>query len=290
MTILLQNIIFGVLIGGLYGLGAVGLSLVFGVLRILNVAHGELIMLGGYLSFWLFTLEGVDPFLSILLSGPVLFAVGAVLYQGVFRHIARFPTEQKIKNSILIGFGLALVLHTLAILAWEADERIITPVYAGRVLALGSLVVPLSRLGTLLVAFLVLSGLHGFLTRTKAGVAIRATAADPQAAALSGIAVGRISLVAFALGSGLAGVAGALISVSDAISPAIGLSWTLKSLIVIVLGGMGNVFGTFAAGLFLGAAEAASGFLLGNLYREVAGLGLFLLALSIRPQGLFARG
>lgn len=287
--ILLQNTIFGLLIGGLYGLGAVGLSLVFGVLRMLNVSHGELIMLGGYASFWLFTLWRVDPFLSMLVAGPALFLVGGLVYRILFRHFVHFPDEQKIKNSILVGFGLALILQTLAILAWEADERAVTPAYAGRVLALGQVVIPLSRMGALLVAFLVLGGLHLFLMRTRRGTAIRATAQDEMAAALMGIPVHSVFFTAFALGSALAGVAGALVSVSDAISPAIGLSWTLKGLIVIVLGGMGNIFGTFVAGLFLGVAESVSGFLFGNVYREVVGLVIFLLVLSVRPQGLFAR-
>jgi len=287
--ILLQNAIFGLLIGGLYGLGAVGLSLVFGVLRMLNVSHGELIMLGGYASFWLFTLWRVDPFLSMLVAGPALFLIGGLLYRILFRHFIHFPEDQKIKNSILIGFGLALVLQTLAILAWGADERAVTPVYAGRVIPLGPVVIPLSRMGALLVAFLVLGGLHLFLTRTRRGTAIRATSQDEMAAALMGIPVNTVFFTAFALGSALAGVAGALLSVSDAISPAIGLSWTLKALIVIVLGGMGNIFGTFVAGLFLGVAESVSGFLFGNVYREVVGLVVFLLVLSLRPQGLFAR-
>src|SRR5881296_1425636 len=251
MTILLQNAVFGLLIGGLYGLGAVGLSLVFGVLAVLNVAHGELIMLGGYVSVWLFTLWRVDPFVSVLAAGPVLFLGGAVLFRLLFTRLASYSEEVRIKNSILIGFGLALVLQTLA--------------------------------------FLVLGGLHLFLTRTRAGTALRATADDDQAAALVGIPIGRVYLIAFALGSALAGVAGALVSVSDAISPAIGLGWTLKALIVIVLGGMGNVFGTFVAGLFLGVAESMSGFLLGNAYREVVGLVMFLIVLSVRPRGLFSR-
>lgn len=288
-TIYLQNIVFGVLIGGLYGLGAVGLSLVFGVLRMLNVAHGELIMLGGYLTFWLFTLWRVDPFLSVLISGPILFLVGGVLYQALFRRLIHFAEEKKIKNSILIGFGLALVVQTLAILAWEADERAVTPAYAGQVLPLGGVVVPLARLGALVLAFLALGGLHLFLTRTRQGTAIRATAEDETAAALVGIPIGTMFLVAFALGSALAGVAGALVSVSEAINPAIGLNWTLKALIVVVLGGMGNIFGTFVAGLFLGVVESTSGFLLGNVYREVVGLAMFLLVLSLRPQGLFSR-
>ncbi|HXF83708.1 MAG TPA: branched-chain amino acid ABC transporter permease [bacterium] len=288
-AILLQNGVFGVLVGGLYGLGAVGLSLAFGVLRMLNVAHGELIMLGGYASVWLFALARIDPFVAVLVAAPLLFLVGAGLFRALFRHLARADETQRIKTSILIGFGLTLVLQTLAILLWDADERAVTPGYAGQVLALGRVVVPLSRLGALVLAFLILGGLHLFLTRSRAGTAIRATAEDEQAAALVGIPVERIYLTAFALAAALAGVAGALVSVSDAISPAIGLHWTLKALIVIVLGGMGNVLGTFVAGLFLGVVESMSGFLLGNAYREVVGLALFLLVLGVRPQGLFSR-
>lgn len=288
--ILLQNAVFGLLVGGLYGLGAVGLSLVFGVLAMLNVAHGELIMLGGYLSFWLFSLWGVDPFASILIAGPALFLVGAILYRVLFSRLIHFSEEQKIKNSILIGFGLALVLQTLATLAWEADDRAVTPSYAGQVLPVGGVVVPFSRLGALALAFVVLGGLHLFLTRTRAGTAIRATAQDETGAMLVGIPIRKVFLTAFALGSALAGVAGSLVTVSDAINPTIGLHWTLKALIVVVLGGMGNIFGTFVAGLFLGVAESMSGFLLGNAYREVVGLALFLIVLSVRPQGLFARG
>jgi branched-chain amino acid transport system permease protein len=288
MTILLQNAIFGVLIGGLYGLAAVGLALVFGVLKMLNVAHGELIMLGGYAGVWLFTLWRTDPFVSLVPSALALFLAGVVLYQVLFSRLAYAPDETKLKNSILIGFGLALVVQTLAILAWTADERAITTSYAGAVLPLGGTVVPLSRLGALGVAALTLGGLHLFLHRTFPGKAIRATAEDAEAASLVGIPVPRVFLMAFGLGSALAGIAGTLVSTTDAISPAIGLSWTLKALIVVVLGGLGNVFGTFVAGLFLGVVESMSGFFLGNAYREVMGLVLFLLVLSLRPQGLFA--
>ena len=288
-SVLLQNAVFGLLLGGIYGLGAVGLSLVFCVLAVLNVAHGELIMLGGYVSVWLFILWRVDPFVSVLVAGPALFVVGAVLFRLLFRRLVSYAEDDRIKTSILIGFGLALVVQTLAILAWGADERAVTPPYAGMVMSVGNVVVPLSRLGALALAFLVLGGVHLFLTRTRVGTALRATADDEQGAVLVGIPIGATYLRAFALGSALAGVAGALVSVSDAVSPAIGLHWTLKALIVIVLGGMGNIFGTFVAGLFLGLAEATSGFLLGNAYREVVGLMLFLLVLSVRPRGLLTR-
>ncbi len=289
MIILAQNALFGLLIGGVYGVAAVGLSLVFGVLKMLNVAHGELIMLGGYVGFWLFTLWHVDPFLSLLPGAFALFAVGSLLYTVLFSRLIYFPEEAKLKNSILVGFGLALVVQTLAIQAWTADERAIGTAYAGAVIALDGVVVPWSRLGVLAVAFLTLGGLHVFLHRTYPGKAIRATAEDVEAASLAGIPVPFVFLTSFGLGSALAGIAGTLVGMTDAVSPAIGLTWTLKALIVVVLGGLGSIAGTFVAGLALGVAESLGGFLLGNAYREVMGLVLFLLVLSLRPQGLFAR-
>jgi len=289
LSIFAQNAIFGLLIGGLYGLAAVGLSLVFGVLKILNVAHGELLMLGGYAAFWLFTLWHVDPFVSLLPSAAAMFVVGAVLYRLLFARLLYAPDDTKLKNSILIGFGLSLVLQTAALLAWTADERAVETAASGSVLPVGAVVVPVLRLASLGVAFAVLAGLHVFLQRTRWGTAVRATADDVVAAAIVGIPVPRVFLGAFGLGSALAGVAGALVSVTGSVNPTIGLSWTLKALIVVVLGGMGNILGTFVAGLFLGIAEAVSGFVLGNAYREIMGLVLFLVVISVRPQGLFSR-
>jgi branched-chain amino acid transport system permease protein len=289
MSILAQDLIFGALVGGLYGLAAVGLSLVFGVLKMLNVAHGELLMLGGYVAFWLFTLFRIDPFVSIVPSALALFVVGVVLYRLLFARLVFASDETKLKNSILIGFGVSLVLQTLVLIAWTADERAVTTATAGAVLPVGGVVVPVARLGALAVAFLTLGGLHLFLQYARLGRAIRATADDVEGAYLVGVPVPAVFLIAFGLGSALAGIAGALVSTTDAVSPSIGLSWTLKALIVVVLGGVGHMFGTFVAGVFLGVAESASGFLLGNAYREVMGLVLFLLVLSLRPQGLFAR-
>ncbi len=289
LSIFEQNAIFGLLIGGLYGLAAVGLSLVFGVLKILNVAHGELLMLGGYAAFWLFTLWHVDPFMSLVPSAAAMFLIGALLYRLLFARLLYAPDDLKLKNSILIGFGLSLVLQTAALLAWTADERAVETAASGAVLPVGGVVVPVLRLASLGVAFAVLAGLHVFLQKTRWGTAVRATADDVEAAEIVGIPVPRVFLGAFGLGSALAGVAGALVSVTASVNPTVGLSWTLKALIVVVLGGMGNIFGTFVAGLFLGVAEAVSGFVLGNAYREIMGLVLFLVVISVRPQGLFSR-
>jgi branched-chain amino acid transport system permease protein len=286
---LVQSLVLGVLIGGLYGLAAAGLSLVFGVLKVLNVAHGELIMLGGYLAFWLFELLGLDPFLSLLLVIPLSAVGGAVLYGGLFRFIVRFGEETRIKNSLLIGFGLALTLHALAVRLFTADERSITTPYGSRPLVVGGVVVPLGRLLSLGVALGLIVLLHRFLQRARWGQAIRATAEDWEAALLLGIDVRRAYVLAFALGTALAGAAGSLVSVGYSISPAIGLEWTLKALIVIVLAGLGSVFGTFVAGVVLGCAEAVSATLLGGAYREVVGLLLFFCVLAARPEGLFGR-
>jgi branched-chain amino acid transport system permease protein len=287
VTAIVQQLLLGVLIGGLYGLAAAGLSLVFGVLRVLNVAHGELIMLGGYGAFWLFALSGVDPFAGLALVTVAAVIAGLALYWALFRFVVRTHEETRIKNSLLIGFGLALALHALAVRLWTADERAITTAYAGAVLKLGGLTIPLVRLASLVVAFALIAVLHLLLTRWRWGRAIRATAEDWQAALLTGIDVRRAYLLAFALGTGLAGAAGTLVSVGYSISPSIGLEWTLKALIVIVLAGLGSMFGTFVGGLFLGVAEAASAVIFGGPYREVVGLVIFLAVLVARPQGLF---
>ncbi|MBI3454987.1 MAG: branched-chain amino acid ABC transporter permease [Candidatus Rokubacteria bacterium] len=289
MRLLLQQLVLGLLLGGLYGLAAAGLSLIFGVLRVLNVAHGELIMLGGYAAFWLATLAGLDPFVALLVVLPLGLLVGAGLYAGLFGWVVRFDEETRVKNSLLVGFGLALALHALAIRVFTADERSIPTAYGGTVLSVGGLVFPLVRLLGLALAFGLILLLHLFLQRARWGRAIRAAAEDWEAALLAGIDVRRAYLLAFALGTALAGAAGDLVSVAYSISPAIGLEWTLKALIVVVLAGLGSVVGTFAGGLVLGLAEAVSAAAVGGPYREVVGLVIFLAVLLARPQGLFGR-
>ena len=282
-----QLLLFGIFVGALYGVAAVGLALVFGVMRILNVAHGELLMLGGYVSFWLFALWRVDPFLSLLATVPVLFVIGLGLNTTLFTHVTRLDEEAKIKNSLLIGFGLALILSNLAIQLWTADERSVTAGYSGLGVQLFGIALPYTRLAGLAVALLAIVALHLFLQRTFLGKAIRATAEDWEAAELAGVNIRRVYLITFAIGSALAGVAGTLVSVGYTIAPNIGLSWTIKALVVVVLAGLGNVFGVFAAGILLGIAEALSVLAIGPAYREVVGLVLFLAALLLRPEGLF---
>jgi branched-chain amino acid transport system permease protein len=289
VSALAQQIVLGILIGGLYGLAAAGLSLVFGVLKVLNVAHGELIMLGGYAAFWSVALLGVDPFGSLALVAPLALLAGVVLYGALFGFVVRANEETREKNSLLIGFGLALVLQALAVRLWTADERSIVTPYGGAVISLGGLSIPVVRLLSLVLAFAIIGGLQLLLTHWRWGKAIRATADDWQAALLTGIDVRRAYLLAFAIGTGLAGAAGVLVTVSYSVSPSIGLEWTLKALIVVVLAGLGSMIGTFVGGILLGVAEALSAAAFGGPYREVVGLVLFVVVLCARPRGLFAR-
>ena len=284
-----QNLVFGILVGALYGLAAVGLSLVFGVTKFLNVAHGELLMFGGYASFWVFTLWGVDPFLTLPSTIIFLLLIGIVLYQVLFVRMVKLTEEHKIKKTLLVGFGLSLVLQNLALRLWTADDRGITTSYSGQALTFLGVRFPIVRVASLGIAFVSLLALHLFLRRTYTGKAIRATVEDWEAATLMGIDIHKVYLLSFVLGAALAGVAGALVSVGYSIEPAMGLHWTLKGLIVMVMGGLGSIMGTFVGGIVLGVTESATSFLIprGGTYREVVGLFLFILILIFRPQGLF---
>jgi branched-chain amino acid transport system permease protein len=284
-----QNLIFGLFVGGIYGVAAAGLALVFGVLKLLNVAHGELLMFGGYITFWLFNLLGLDPFLSLLSSIPILFVVGIVLDRLVFQRLVRLSGEARIKNSLLVSFGLALILQNLALQFFSADERTVQLSYSGAGMNLLGVTLPYTRLISLLAAFVAAMALHLFLHTTYPGKAVRAVAEDGESAALVGIDTSRVYLYTMGIGAALAGLAGSLVVVGYGIEPSIGLSWTLKALVVIILAGTGSVLGAFPAGLLLGLVEAISGIAFGAIYRETAGLVLFLLVLLLRPNGLFGR-
>jgi branched-chain amino acid transport system permease protein len=283
----LQSLVSGALTGALYGLAALGLSLVFGVLKILNVAHGELLMLGGYASFWVFRLLGIDPYVSLVIVLPLMLIAGAFLHLGLFSRVVQFNEEHRIKNSLLIGFGLTLIFQTLAIRLFTADERSIATAYSTDALVFLGIRFPIVRLSGLIIGIITVVGLQLFLQRTYWGKAIRATAEDWQTASLAGINVQRTYLITFALGTALASLAGMLVTLGYSVSPSIGLNWTLKALIVVVLAGLGSMPGTFLAGILLGVTEAASSMIFGGQYRELVGLVIFFIILSLRPQGLF---
>lgn len=287
--LILQSVVSGVLVGGMYGLVALGLALAFGVLKVLNVAHGELLMLGGYVSFFAFTVWDLDPFVSMPLVFVSMFLFGVVLYLVLFRYVTRTEIHTRIKNSLLISFGLVLVLQALAVRFFTADERTISTAYSLEALTIGPVRVPVVRLAGLVVAVIAALALEWLLSRTRFGRALRATSEDWTRAALTGVNVRRIYLIAFAISAALAAIAGSLVSLGYSISPSIGLGWTLKALIVVVLAGLGSMRGIIVAGIFLGLVESLASIWLGGQYREVVALVLFLVILSFRPHGFYGR-
>jgi len=283
-----QTFVSGIQIGAMYGLIAVGLSLTFGVMKILNIAHGEFLMVGGYIAFWLFTLHGVDPLLGLPLVAVALFVLGAAFYKLLFSGLARFHEETKVKNSLLVAFGLFLIFPQIARWLWTSDERAITPIYSGEsfpILGVRCGYVPLAGL---VVAVVVILGLHLFLKKTYFGKSVRATTENWKSAKLMGINVDRTYMITFALGTALAGLAGVFVAMTQTVTPDVGMFWTLKALIVVVLAGIGSVGGAFFAGLILGVIEAVSAIFIGA-YTVALGLMIFLLILMFRPQGLFGK-
>jgi len=274
--------------GALYGLASVGFTLVFGVMRVLNIAHGAFMMIGGYLSFWAFTLYQIDPLVSLLLIAPSLFIMGLIVYVVQVLPVIKFTDDhEKIHVSLLISFGVSVVLQNIALLLWTGDIRSITTSYAGSVLQIFNIRIPVVGIAGVALAVLFVFGLYVFLSKTRLGKSMRATAADWNAASLMGINTNRAYLISFAIGVALAGIAGTLVCMIHSIDPDMGLFWTLKGMIIITVAGVGNVRGVLACGLLLGIVESLSVFIAGASYREVVGLVILVAVLMVKPKGLF---
>ena len=218
-----------------------------------------------------------------------LLILGLVIYKLLFVRMVKLTEEVKIKNTMLIGFGLSLILQNIALKLWTADDRGVTTDYSGMVFTIGDIRFPVIRIASLLIAFIVVVVLQLVLKRTYIGKAIRATVEDWESASLMGVDVSRVYLYSFVVGVAMAGIAGTLISVSYSIEPSMGMGGTLKALIVMVLGGVGSFLGSFVGGIVLGVTESISTVFIPGSYRQVVGLLLFLLVLIFRPQGLFGQ-
>lgn len=289
METVTQIIAYGFIVGALYGLVAIGLALLLGIMKYLNVAHGTFIILGGYVSFWLFTLWHIDPFLSIPAVMLAMFLMGLIIYKVLLSPLSKLPEELRINNSMLLTFGLIWVLDNAATWLWTPNVRTIVTSYTGETLNLFGARLAYTGLGGFGLAALVIFALHLLLTKTYFGKSVRAAAQDAEAASLAGINVHRTYLISCGIAIALAGVAGVAIVSSYSITPSSGLSWLLMAMVVIVLAGEGNINAIFPAGLMLGLIEAVSVFVTGASYREVVALIMFILVLMFRPQGLFTR-
>ncbi|MGB6054607.1 MAG: branched-chain amino acid ABC transporter permease [Burkholderiaceae bacterium] len=285
MELLAQVLANGILLGGLYAVMALGLALVWGVLNIVNLAHGAFIMLGAYASWHLYTYLGIDPFLGLPITALLLFLLGYGLQRGLLNLVVRAPMF----NTLLITFGLEVVLTYLAQLVFSADFRTINPPYAGSNLQLGSVVLPLVRLAAFGVAIVLTVGMWLFLLHTRLGRAIRATAQNLLAARLYGVEPRHLYAITFGLGLALAGAAGGLYGTVSQINPYIGASLTAKSFAIAIIGGLDNPLGVIVGGLFLGIVESLTTLYIGPTFADVASFGILVLVLIVRPSGLLGK-
>jgi len=282
VSLLPQILLNGVLLGGLYAVMALGLALVWGVLNIVNLAHGAFIMLGGYLSWYLFTRFGIDPFLGLPITAVVMFAVGYVVQRGLLNLIVRAPMF----NTLLITFGIEVVLTYLAQIVFSADFRTINPSYSGANISIGAVVLPLARLAAFGVAIVLTVGMWLFLLHTRLGRAIRAAAQNLTAARLYGVEPRHLYAMTFGIGIGLAGAAGGLYGTVMQINPYIGATLTIKSFAIAIIGGLDNPLGVLVGGLFLGVVESLTMLYIGATFADVASFGILVLVLIVRPSGL----
>jgi branched-chain amino acid transport system permease protein len=283
MWLFTQTLVNGLLSGGLYALLALGLTLAFGVMRVINFAHGEFMMLGLYVTSCLFALAGVDPYLSLLVSAPALFGVGVLLQKGLINRVLK---ESEL-NQILLMIGISLVLANGARFVFGAEHRVLTTSYSGAVLGLGGVSVSVQSLLSLGMVVLIMLGLWLWLTRTDFGRALRATAQDRVLAQMVGINVTRVYAITFGLGAALAGAAGSLLVPAYYVFPSVGEGLLLKGFVVVVLGGMGSMAGAIVGAMLLGVAESLAAVYLGAGYKDLVGLLLFLGILLLKPAGLF---
>ena len=283
--ILLQTLASGVLIGLIYALVAVGLTLIFGVMDIVNFSHGEFLMLGMYAAFWMWSLLALDPIWTLPLSAIGLFMVGAAVYRLVIKRIIGAPAL----SQVFTTFGLMILLRGIAQFLWKPDFRTIDrSSVSGQVSVLGiQLGLPQVVAGA--GAVLTTLAVWLFLTRTRAGAALEATAADREAAQLMGIDSQRMYTLAWGIGAACAGVAGGLLATFFPIFPEVGASFVLIAFVVVNLGGFGSVAGAFWAGIIVGVVEVMGGLLLGPQFKTAIVLALFLAVLVWRPQGLLGK-
>jgi branched-chain amino acid transport system permease protein len=283
LEIFLQTIVNGLFIGAIYALVAIGLTLIYGVMIILNFAHGEFLMLGMYIAYWMFTLFGVDPYLSIPIAAILIFALGALIQSGLVNRVL----DAHPLNQIILLLGVSTLLMGLAQFFWTAEPRAVRVSYETAVFTLGDLRFSIPRtvafFGAMIISFL----LYLFLQYTRTGSAIRAVSQNRAGARLMGVNTNFIYLLTFGLGTAVTAIGGVLLTPNYRILPTIGQAFAVTAFVVVVLGTMGNFIGAFLGGLIIGIVEAFAGFYIGGDLKIVASMLVFILILLFKPSGLF---
>ncbi|MEQ8697186.1 MAG: branched-chain amino acid ABC transporter permease [Bauldia litoralis] len=281
-----QLLFSALVIGGVYAMIGLGLNLVYGTLRLLNIAHGDLMMMGAYVSFWLITLLGISPLISLVIAAGGAALLGAAAYYGLFRRQIETsgPVEKLEANSLLLFFGLSVIVQNLVALAFTASPRAVA--YLDHVFRVGDVSMTANRLLALGVAIALCIATVVFLRVNIYGLAIKALIQNRDAAKIVGVKVERVQLLSFMLGFGVAGLAGVLLSMTEQISPFMGFPFTIAAFVVIITGGLGNLTGGIIAGFLLGFIEIYGVVLTSQNARSIILYGVFVAILLLRPQGL----
>ena len=286
VELIVQLLVNGILFGTMYGIAAIGLSLIFGTMRIIFIAQGTMIILMAYLCYWLFTLLGMDPYLSLILVVPVSLLVGIGLYQLLFREAAALEDKN---ISLLIAIGLMFLVENLMTVVWTANPRSILTSYTSLAFRPMGINISFTRVIGLVMAVISTAGVVLFLKKTYIGMAVRAASEDIISATLVGISPHRVNTVAFAIGIGLAGVAGVGLATIYPFDPFYGFIFALKALISLAIGGIGSVFGALFGGILLGLLESMASFFFSGGWSDAISYAAFLIVLMFKPEGLFVR-
>jgi branched-chain amino acid transport system permease protein len=282
---LLSALITGALLGGIFAITALGLSLVFGVMRLVNIVHGELIVLGAYVALELTRHAGIDPLLTILIVAPLLFLFAAPLHRGLLEPLMAKGPEP----ALLTTFALSVIGQNVYILIFSGDTQSLQASYATASFSVGSVRIPMMYLISFAIALVLCGAVHLMLQRTGLGREIRASSEDSAAAAGLGVNVTRVRVFVYGLAAACAAVGGVLVGLTFDFTPTSGLTYLLTGFAVVVLGGLGSVKGTLLGAILLGIIESVGASFFGDGYRDLIGFVAFLIVLSLRPQGLFGR-
>jgi branched-chain amino acid transport system permease protein len=285
MTNFIQVLINGILISGVYVLLASGLTLVFGVMRIINFAHGEFVMLGAYLAFVMYSIFKLDPIVSLPITIILMYIFGVILQKFLVNKILDTPRL----NQILLTFGISVILQNFALIVWGGDYVAITTKYSARAISLGGISFGMTRTIAFVLSIIITAILYWMLQKTELGKQLRAISQEKEAAFLMGINVDKMFLITFGIGAALASIAGVLLSLIMYVYPMIGFSFQSKAFCIIILGGLGSIPGAIIGGFILGLVETFVGNFVANGTGWAEGVAFFvmIMILAIKPKGLF---